>query len=75
MPRNARLDMPGLLQHVKVRGIVCYLAVRDQGYKGNEASKAIFLTASGISIAVRRGECFINKNKGVKQDMLSKIEK
>ena len=59
----------------EARGIVCYLAVRELGYKGNEVGKELFLTASGVSIAVRRGECFLNKNKGVKQDIFSKLEK
>jgi len=59
----------------EARGIVSYLAVRELGYKGNEVGKELFLTASGVSIAVRRGECFLKKNKGVKQEIFSILEK
>jgi len=41
------------------RGIICYFAVRELGYKGNEVCRELRLGPTGVSRAVRRGETFL----------------
>jgi len=65
MPRAARLDVPGLLQHVpeilrqRTRGkrladacsVISYVAVREMGHNGAEMARALNMSLSGVSIA------------------------
>jgi hypothetical protein len=55
MPRQARLDAPGTLHHVMVRGIEgCPIFLNDQGrYSGPETFRTV------VSIALRGGEGFV----------------
>ena len=40
----------------EARGVVCYLAVRELGYKGTEVGRYLNLGPTGVTLAVRRGE-------------------
>lgn len=39
----------------RIKGVVCYLALRRFGYSGAEVSQLLALSPSGISVAARRG--------------------
>lgn len=45
----------------EARGITAYFAVAELGLKGIEVGKAIKLTSSGVTIAVRRGERLVRE--------------
>lgn len=47
----------------KARAVFCFLAVHDYGYTGKEAGMTIGLGSAGASIAVRRGEELIKKDR------------
>lgn len=59
----------------EARGIVCYLAVRELNYKGNEIGKELCLSPSGVSIGVRRGEKFFKENQEIKQELFAQLVK
>lgn len=59
----------------EIRGVVCYLGVRVFGYKGLEIGKMLCLGAAGVSIAARRGEVFLKENPGLKEKIISIIDK
>ena len=40
----------------QARGVVCYLAVRELGYKGTEVGRFLHIGPTGVTLAVRRGE-------------------
>lgn len=40
----------------QARGLFCYIAVREFGYKGKEVGRELNLGPAGVSIAIRRGE-------------------
>jgi hypothetical protein len=84
MARGPRLDAPGSLHHVIVRGIerrrifetekdtrsvVCYLGSRDLGMTGRELSRELDLTPAAIHYAVLRGERYLVKNKEVEEKL------
>jgi hypothetical protein len=45
------------------------------GYKGFELGKELNLGASGVSIALRRGESFLQERPGLKEGILSILAK
>ncbi len=57
-----QIDQKILLRPSKVRniaearGVICYLAVRELGYKGTEVGRYLNLGPTGVTLAVRRGE-------------------
>jgi len=67
-PRKARF-------FAEIRGVVCYLGVRVYGYKGLEVGRRLCLGAAGVSIAARRGEVFLRENPGLKERLISTIDK
>ena len=68
MPRQARLDAPGLLQHVMARGIerkklvskaravISYLAVREAGYTQKEVADQLNISRIAVRRSLGRGE-------------------
>jgi hypothetical protein len=59
----------------EARGIICYLAIRELGYKGLELEKELHLGPAGVSIAVRRGESLMRERPDFKEKVLSQIDK
>jgi hypothetical protein len=59
----------------QVRGVVCYLAVRELGYRGVETGKELRLGPAGVSIAVGRGEAYLKEKPGLKEKITSAINK
>jgi chromosomal replication initiation ATPase DnaA len=57
------------------RGIVCYLAARELGYKGIEIGKDLRMGPAGVSIGIRRGERLFRGKAGLKKEILRLIEK
>ena len=52
-----KVKRPSKTRHLaEARGVVCYLAVRQLGYRGAEVGKELHRGPTGVSIAVRRGE-------------------
>ena len=47
------------------RAVVCYLAVREMGYRGTEVGAFLHLGSSGVSLAARRGEKYVRENPEV----------
>lgn len=52
-------------------GIICYIAVRELGYKGKEVGQELRLGPTGVSIAVRRGENVLMNSPELKIKALS----
>ena len=75
------IDPISIRRHSKIRflaearGIVCYLAIRELGYKGFELGRELNLGAAGVSIAIRRGESFLREKPEVKEMILSGLVK
>ena len=61
-PRLARLDMPGLLQHVIIRGIE---------KRKIEVGRELHLGPAGVSLAARRGAAFLRDNPEIKKKIIS----
>jgi hypothetical protein len=59
----------------EARGVVCYVGIRELGYKGFELGRELNLGASGVSIALRRGESFLRENPGLRERILSELAK
>ena len=60
MPRKARIDAPGALHHIIIRGIERKaifkdIAVRKFGYKCSDVSKAMGISAVTVSKAANLG--------------------
>ena len=55
----------------EARGITAYLAVFELGIKGIDVGKALKLTSSGVSIAVRRGALLVLEKPELR-DILSR---
>jgi REP element-mobilizing transposase RayT len=60
MPRKARIDAPGALHHIIIRGIERKaifkdIAVRKLGYKCSDVSKAMGISAVTVSKAANLG--------------------
>jgi putative transposase len=54
----------------QARGILCYAAVRELGYKGIDIGKELNLGSAGVSRALRRGEVALRKNPDLKKRIL-----
>lgn len=54
----------------EARGVICYLAVRGLGFKGQEVGRELYLGSAGVSIAIRRGERVVAKAPGLKEYLL-----
>lgn len=59
----------------QARGVVCYIAMRELGYKGMDIGKELNLGSAGVSRALRRGEVFLNKNQSLKERILKELVK
>lgn len=57
------------------RSVVCYLAIRELGYKGLELGRELNLGAAGVSIAVRRGESLLRDKPEFKEEILFELAK
>jgi hypothetical protein len=54
----------------EARGLICYLAIRERGYKGSELGRELQLGPAGVSIAVRRGESLMRERPDVREKVL-----
>ena len=61
MPRHARIDIPGLLQHVIVRAkaVICHMAVRQLQIRGVEVAERLGYTSAAVTHATKRGEIIL----------------
>ena len=67
---------PGKSQPIaEARGILCYVAIRDLGYKGFELGRELNLGPAGVSIAMRRGETILKEKPAIKEMILSRANK
>jgi REP-associated tyrosine transposase len=55
----------------EARGIICYIATRDLGYKGKNVGQELHLGPTGVSIAVRRGEKLIIHKPELRREVLT----
>ncbi|MCM2359445.1 MAG: transposase, partial [Geobacteraceae bacterium] len=60
-----------LPQIVEARGAVCYLAVRELEYSGVTVGAALNMKRSGVCLASRRGEVFVQQNPGIREKVLN----
>jgi putative transposase len=65
LKRRGRL--PGI---VEARGAVCYLGVRELEYSGVAVGEALGMKRSGVCLAARRGELFVQQNPGIQEKVL-----
>lgn len=49
------------------RAVVCFLAVREAGYKGAEIAALLGLSPAGVSLATRRGAAIVAKDPDLKK--------
>ena len=66
MPRQSRIDAPGALHHIMIRGIerkdiFCYWAVRELGLTATALAGKLGLTQSGVSRSVLRGKAVVEE--------------
>lgn len=54
----------------EARGVICYLAVRELGFRGQEVGRELYLGSAGVSIAIRRGERVVANVLGLKEHLL-----
>ena len=59
----------------EVRGMICYVAIRELGYSGIELGRELNLGAGGVSRAIVRAESVFRKKPEVKERILSLISK
>lgn len=59
----------------EARGVICFLAVRELGYKGIEVGRLLHLGPTGVSLAVRRGECIVRENPSFLKCIHPELEK
>ena len=57
MPRTARLDAPGVLHHVMIRGIERRKIFRNN----NDREEQLEMSPAGIGFSVERGESIAKK--------------
>lgn len=57
------------------RGIICHLAIFEFGYSGSEVGKYLYLGSSGVSLAAKRGEKFLNADAVIMKQIMDAIEK
>lgn len=68
--KPSKSRMPAL-----ARGIICYLAVFEFGYSGSEVGKYLHLGSSGVCLAAKRGEKFLNSDAVIMKQIMDAIEK
>jgi hypothetical protein len=68
--KPSKSRMPAL-----ARGIICHLAIFEFGYSGSEVGKHLYLGSSGVSLAAKRGEKFLNVNLEIMKQIMDAIEK
>jgi REP element-mobilizing transposase RayT len=54
------------------RAVICYLAVRRFGHSGVEVAKALNISRSGVSVAVRRGVEIVSGKQILLEDLINK---
>lgn len=57
------------------RGIICHLAIFEFGYSGSEVGKYLYLGSSGVSLAAKRGEKFLNADAAIMRQIVDAVEK
>ena len=88
MPRVARLDTQGLLQHVIVRGVErreifsddrdrmrFFVRLSSLLEETETSCYAWALGAGGVSIALRRGESILRERPELREEILMKLAK
>jgi REP element-mobilizing transposase RayT len=55
---------------VAARGVACYFAVIELEYSGVAVGEALNMKRSGVCLAARRGEVYVQKNQGMKEQIL-----
>ena len=68
--KPSKSRMPAL-----ARGIICHLAIFEFGYSGSEVGKYLYLGSSGVSLAAKRGEKFLNADATIMKQIADAIEK
>jgi len=56
----------------EARAVICYLAVRECGFNGVEVARALNLSRSGVSVAVKRGGEIVAGNPGLRDKLVDK---
>ncbi len=56
MPRQVRLDAPGVLHHVMARAILAYIWLRYLGRSGNDLAKAFGVSPQSLYVSSSRME-------------------
>lgn len=51
----------------QAKALICYLALRRFGHKGTELAERLGLTPSGVSVAAKRGEHLLQRDKGLRK--------
>jgi putative transposase len=67
--KPSKSRMPAL-----ARGIICHLAIFEFGYSGSEVGKYLYLGSSGVSLAAKRGEKFLNADAVKIKQIMDAIE-
>ena len=57
------------------RGIICYMAVRELGYKGFEVGRELRMGPAGVSLAIRRAERVFREQPEMKRMLILELEK
>jgi REP element-mobilizing transposase RayT len=57
---------------VDARAAICYLAVREYGLNGVTVARALNMSRSGVSVAVKRGVEVINGNPAIRDILIDK---
>ena len=57
------------------RGIICHLAIFEFGYSGSEVGNYLYLGSSGVSLAAKRGEKFLNADAMIMKQIMDAIDK
>lgn len=57
------------------RGIICHLTIFEFGYSGSEVGKYLYPGSSGVSLAAKRGEKFLNADAAIMKQIMGAIEK
>jgi phage shock protein PspC (stress-responsive transcriptional regulator) len=56
----------------EARAVICYLAVRECGFNGVEVARALNLSRSGVSVAVKRGGEIVAGKPGLMGELVDK---
>lgn len=57
------------------RGLICYLAIFELGYRGKEVGRFLHLGSSGVSLAAKRGEKMLKVDPAMMKLMMDSIAK